>query len=74
MWVFYNNEYFVILNEAKRNEESVDNQIDSSIVGMTNSLQKSNYEIKRIFINLFFKNNIRVDFQHFFFKIFVVFR
>ncbi len=50
MSAFCNNEYFVILNEAKRNEESIDNQIDSSFVGMTNSLQKSKYDIKRTFI------------------------
>ncbi len=52
MSAFCNNEYFVILNEAKRNEESIDNQIDSSFVGMTNSLQKSKYDIKRTFIKI----------------------
>ncbi len=53
-----NNEYFVILNEAKHNEESFDNQIDSSFVGMTNPLRKSNYVTKRTFL-------LKIDFSGF---------
>ena len=52
MSVFIHNTIFVIQNGAKRNEESIENQWNSSFVGMTKSLCFQTYNKLRTFNNL----------------------
>ena len=52
MSVFIHNTIFVIQNGVKRNEESIENQWDSSFVGMTKSLCFQTYDKLRTFNNL----------------------
>ncbi len=49
MSVFIHNTIFVIQNGVKRNEESIENQWDSSFVGMTESLCFQTYDKLRTF-------------------------
>ena len=56
MSVFIHNTIFVIQNGVKRNEESIENQWDSSFVGMTKSLCFQTYGKLRAFKITFIKN------------------
>ena len=49
MSVFIHNTIFVIQNGVKQNEESIENQWDSSFVGMTKSLCFQTYGKLRTF-------------------------
>ncbi len=49
MPVLIHNTIFVIQNGVKRNEESIENQWDSSFVGMTKSLCFQTYDKLRTF-------------------------
>ena len=49
MSIFIHNTIFVIQNGVKRNEESIENQWDSSFVGMTELLYFQTYDKLRTF-------------------------
>ena len=61
MSVFIHNTIFVIQNGVKRNEESIENQWDSSFVGMTKLLYFQTYDKLRTF-KLIFNSKLDISF------------